>query len=211
MLNGVTDSREVRRAKAAAGPSQSSGAATHRGSTQNLDAIINARVQEAIALRDSYIQSCMTSQQQAMANYFTNLFQQQMPTGVSLQPPPLEPMVPWTVPPPSNAQVWDLLYFISYNHSISSKTISYTLITSISSFILHRPLLVHLAIRRAGHSTHLSRGYWMSLRTWTVAGRTRTIRMCKCLYDDYVCVGTLTDIPSWWLCDEHYLYDCVGW
>ena len=53
MLNGVIDSRELRRVKAAAGPSQSSGSATRRGSTQNQDAVINARVQEAIAHRDS--------------------------------------------------------------------------------------------------------------------------------------------------------------
>jgi len=125
-------------------------------------------------------------------------------------------MVPWTAPPPSDAQVWELLYFISYNHSMSSKTVSYTLITSLYSFRLHHPLCMHLAMRRVDHSTRLSRGYWTSLRTQvtrTVVDRTRTIRMCKCLYDDNVCVGTMTNISSWWLCWTLFVWPCddVGW
>ena len=75
MLNGMIDSNEVRRAKAAE-PSQSSGAATRHGSRQ--DATSDARLQEEIAQRDVYYQSWMASQQAAMSNHYANILQQQM-------------------------------------------------------------------------------------------------------------------------------------
>jgi hypothetical protein len=54
MLNGVIDSREVRRVKAV-GPSWSSGAASQQRPRQ--DAIEDARLQEVITQCDSYYQN----------------------------------------------------------------------------------------------------------------------------------------------------------
>jgi hypothetical protein len=64
MLNGVIDSREVGRAKAA-GSSRSSGVASGQSSRQG--AIDDARLQEVIAQRDAYYQNRFTSQQEKMS------------------------------------------------------------------------------------------------------------------------------------------------
>jgi hypothetical protein len=58
LLNGLINSREVRRAKAA-GSSYSSGAASRQSSRQ--DAIEDARLQEVIAQCDAYYQNQFTS------------------------------------------------------------------------------------------------------------------------------------------------------
>jgi hypothetical protein len=58
MLNGVIDSREVRRAKEA-DLSRSSGAASHHRSRQG--AVEDARLQEVIAQRDAYYQNWFAS------------------------------------------------------------------------------------------------------------------------------------------------------
>ena len=83
MLNGVIDSREVRRAKATE-PSQSSRTATHHGSRQ--DAAADARLQEVIPQRDAYYQSWMTSHQKTISNHYANLFREQMQVQLSRFP-----------------------------------------------------------------------------------------------------------------------------
>jgi hypothetical protein len=72
MLNGVIDSREVRRVKAM-GPSQSSGVASHHRSRQG--ATEDTRMQEVIAQRDAYYQNWFTSQQERMSNHYANVLQ----------------------------------------------------------------------------------------------------------------------------------------
>jgi Ni,Fe-hydrogenase III large subunit len=57
MLNGMIDSREVRRVKAV-GPSRSSGAASRHRSRQGI--IEDARLQEVIAHHDAYYQNWFT-------------------------------------------------------------------------------------------------------------------------------------------------------
>jgi hypothetical protein len=64
MLNGVIDSREVRRVKAA-DPSRSSGGANRQRSRQG--AVEDARLQEVIAQHDAYYQNWFTSQQEQMS------------------------------------------------------------------------------------------------------------------------------------------------
>jgi hypothetical protein len=59
MLNGVIDSKEVRRAKVA-GPSRSSRDASHHKSRPG--AVEDARLQEVIEQRDVYYQNWFTSQ-----------------------------------------------------------------------------------------------------------------------------------------------------
>jgi hypothetical protein len=70
MLNEVIDFREVRRAKAA-GPSQSSGAASHHISRQG--AVDYARLQEVIAQHDAYYKNWIASQQERMSNHYANI------------------------------------------------------------------------------------------------------------------------------------------
>jgi hypothetical protein len=72
MLNGVIDSREVRRAKAA-GPSWSSGAACQQRSRQL--AVEDARLQEVITQRDAYYQNWFASQQEQMSQHYVNVLQ----------------------------------------------------------------------------------------------------------------------------------------
>jgi hypothetical protein len=69
MFNRVIDSREVRRAKAA-GPSQSSGAASRQRSRQ--DAVQDARLQEVIARCGAYYQNWFASQQEQMSQHYAN-------------------------------------------------------------------------------------------------------------------------------------------
>jgi hypothetical protein len=83
MLNGLIDSREVRRAKAA-GSSQSSGAANQQSSRQGT--IKDARLQEAIVQRDAYYQKWFTSQQEQMSQHYANVIQQQMQVRLSDSP-----------------------------------------------------------------------------------------------------------------------------
>jgi hypothetical protein len=64
MLNGLIDSREVRRVKAA-GSSWSSGAASRQRSRQGV--IEDARLQEVIAQRDAYYKKWSTSQHEQMS------------------------------------------------------------------------------------------------------------------------------------------------
>jgi hypothetical protein len=64
ILNGVIDSREVRRAKAA-GTSRSSGAASRQKSRQG--AIEDTRLQVVIAQCDAYYQNWFASQQEQMS------------------------------------------------------------------------------------------------------------------------------------------------
>jgi hypothetical protein len=61
IINGLIDSRKVRRAKAT-GSLQSSGAASRQSSQQG--AIDDARLQEVIAQRDAYYQKWFASQQE---------------------------------------------------------------------------------------------------------------------------------------------------
>jgi hypothetical protein len=75
MLNGVIDSKEVRRVKAA-NPLQSSGAASRQRSRQGV--LEDARLQEGIAQRDTYYQTWFTSQQEQMSQHYANILQQQM-------------------------------------------------------------------------------------------------------------------------------------
>jgi hypothetical protein len=91
MLNGVIDSREVRRVKAA-GLSQSSGATNHHRSRQG--AVEDARMQEVIAQCDAYYQNWFASQQERMSNHYTNILQYQMQ--VSLSDSPLS-LKHWTI------------------------------------------------------------------------------------------------------------------
>jgi hypothetical protein len=91
MLNGVIDSREVRRTKAV-DPSQSSVAATRHISRQGV--IEDARLQEVIAQRDAYYQTRLTSQQERVSNHYTSVLQQQMQ--VSLSDSPLS-LRHWTI------------------------------------------------------------------------------------------------------------------
>jgi TorA maturation chaperone TorD len=80
MLNGVIDSREVRRVKAA-GLSWSSGAASHHRSRQGT--VEDTRLQDVISQRDAYYQNCFTSQQEKMSNHYANVLQQQMQVSLS--------------------------------------------------------------------------------------------------------------------------------
>jgi hypothetical protein len=64
MLNGVIDTMEVRRVKAA-GPSQNSRAASRQRSRQGI--VEDTRLQEVIAQRDAYYQNWFTSQQEQMS------------------------------------------------------------------------------------------------------------------------------------------------
>jgi hypothetical protein len=73
ILNGVIDSRKVRRAKAA-GPSWSSGTASHHRSRQGV--VEDARLQEVIAQHDAYYQNWFASQQESMSNHYANVLQQ---------------------------------------------------------------------------------------------------------------------------------------
>jgi hypothetical protein len=73
MLNGMIDSREVKRVKVA-GPSQSSGAVSHHRSRQGT--VEDARMQEVIAQRDAYYQNWFASQQERMSNHYANILQQ---------------------------------------------------------------------------------------------------------------------------------------
>jgi hypothetical protein len=83
ILNGLIDSREVRRAKAA-GSSQSSRAASWQNSRQG--AVEDARLQEAIAQHDTYYQKWFTSQQEQMSQHYANIVQQQMQVSLSDSP-----------------------------------------------------------------------------------------------------------------------------
>jgi hypothetical protein len=67
MLNGVIDSRDVRRVKAA-DPSRSSEGASRQRSRQG--AVEDARLQEVIAQRDAYYQNWFTSQQEPMSQHY---------------------------------------------------------------------------------------------------------------------------------------------
>jgi hypothetical protein len=73
ILNGLIDSREVRRAKAVGSP-WSSRAASWQSSRQ--DAVDDARLQEVIAQRDAYYQKWFASQQEQMSQHYTNVVQQ---------------------------------------------------------------------------------------------------------------------------------------
>jgi hypothetical protein len=75
MLNGVIDSREVRRMKAV-GQSRSSGAASRQRSRQG--AIEDARLQEVIAQHDAYYQNWFVLQYEQMSHHYANILQQQM-------------------------------------------------------------------------------------------------------------------------------------
>jgi Ni,Fe-hydrogenase III large subunit len=72
MLNGVIDSRKVRRVKVV-GPSRSSGTANRQRSRQG--AIEDARLQEVIAQCDAYYQNWFTSQQEQMSQHYANVLQ----------------------------------------------------------------------------------------------------------------------------------------
>jgi hypothetical protein len=75
MLNGMIDSREVRRVEAT-GPSWSSGVVSHHRSMQG--AVEDARLQEVIAQCDAYYKKSFASQQERMPNHYANVLQQQM-------------------------------------------------------------------------------------------------------------------------------------
>jgi hypothetical protein len=75
MLNGLIDSREMRRGEAA-GSSRSSGAASRQSSSQG--DVEDARFQEVIALRDSYYQNWFASEQEQMSQHYANIVQQYM-------------------------------------------------------------------------------------------------------------------------------------
>jgi hypothetical protein len=64
MLNGLIDSREVRRAKVV-GSSRSSGIASRQSSWQGV--VDDARLQEVIAQHDAYYQKWFTSQKEQMS------------------------------------------------------------------------------------------------------------------------------------------------
>jgi hypothetical protein len=83
ILNGLIDSREVRRVKAA-GSSRSSEAASWQSSRQG--AVDDARLQEVIAQRDAYYQKWFASQQEQMSQHYANVVQQQMHVGLSDYP-----------------------------------------------------------------------------------------------------------------------------
>jgi hypothetical protein len=83
MLNGLIDTREVIRAKAA-DSSQSSGAASRQSSRQ--DAVEDARLQEVIVYRDTYYQNWFASQQEQMSQHYANIVQQQMQVNLSDSP-----------------------------------------------------------------------------------------------------------------------------
>jgi hypothetical protein len=72
MLNGLIDSREVRRVKAA-GPSWSSRAASRQRSRQGV--VKDARLQEVIAQLDAYYQNWFASQQEKMSQHYTYVLQ----------------------------------------------------------------------------------------------------------------------------------------
>jgi hypothetical protein len=82
-VNGLIDSREVRRAKAV-GSSRSSGAASRQSLWQGT--IDDARLQEVIAQCDAYYQKWFTSQQEQMSHHYTNVVQQQMQVSFSDYP-----------------------------------------------------------------------------------------------------------------------------
>jgi hypothetical protein len=83
MLNGLIDSREVRRVKSTSSL-QSSGAASRQSSRQG--AVNGARLQEVIAQRDAYCQKWFASQQEQMSQYYANIVQQQMQVSLSDYP-----------------------------------------------------------------------------------------------------------------------------
>jgi hypothetical protein len=72
MLNGLIDSSEVRRVKAAS-LSRSSRAASRQSSRQG--AVDDTRLQEVIAQRDAYYQKWFTSQQEQMSQHYANVIQ----------------------------------------------------------------------------------------------------------------------------------------
>jgi hypothetical protein len=72
MLNGVIDSKEVRRANVA-GPSWSSGAASRQRSRQGV--VEEARLQEVIEQCDAYYQNWFASQQEQMSQHYANVLQ----------------------------------------------------------------------------------------------------------------------------------------
>jgi septum formation topological specificity factor MinE len=80
MLNGLIDSREVRREKAA-GSSRSSGAASQQSSWQGT--VNNTRLQEVIAQRDAYYQKWFASHQEQMSQHYANVVQQYMQVSLS--------------------------------------------------------------------------------------------------------------------------------
>ena len=90
-VNGLIDSRELRRAKAV-GSSRSSGAASRQSLWQGT--IDDARLQEVIAQCDAYYQNWFASQQERMSNHYANILQQQMQ--VSLSDSPLS-LKHWTI------------------------------------------------------------------------------------------------------------------
>jgi hypothetical protein len=122
-------------------------------------------------------------------------------------PPPFEPMAPWTFTPPPNAQVRELVIFLTYIQSILPKTVSYTLVNQIMcSITLHQPLWEHLRNRRAGRGTHLSKGSSMTIRT--IVGITPIIsrlrEMCKSWYEfSFIsCMCISTRQCGWLLLDD---------
>jgi hypothetical protein len=80
MLNGVIDSREVRRVKAV-DLSWSSGAASRQRSRQGT--VEDSRWQEVITQRDAYYQNWFASQQEQMSQYYADVLQKQMHVSLS--------------------------------------------------------------------------------------------------------------------------------
>jgi hypothetical protein len=72
MLNGLIDSREVRRVKAV-GSSRSLGDANRQSSRQGT--VDDARLQEVIAQYDAYYQKWFTSQREQMPQHYANVIQ----------------------------------------------------------------------------------------------------------------------------------------
>jgi hypothetical protein len=83
ILNGVIDSREVRRVKTV-GSLWSSGAPSRQRSRQG--AVEDARLQEVIAQHDAYYQNWSASQQEQMSQHYTNDVQQRKQVSLSDSP-----------------------------------------------------------------------------------------------------------------------------
>jgi hypothetical protein len=83
ILNGLIDSREVRRAKAT-GSSRRSRAASRQSPRQG--AVDDARLREVITQRDDYYQKWFASQQEQISQHYAIAIQQQRQVSLSDYP-----------------------------------------------------------------------------------------------------------------------------